>query len=142
MVDVRSHWNNPLDTALLGRWQSMVIAEKRGNTVTQAAFRRDAAPMQIVSGHIGRHRVHYEAPPSSPVDDEMARFLDWYNTTRPSEDAADALAGLIRAGIAHVWFEMVRPFDDGNERVGRAIVDHAISFLIRNKVIYLECKRG
>ena len=128
MVDVRNHWDSPLDAKLLGRWQCMVIAEKRGNIITRGTFRNDASPMQIVSGHSGRHRVHYEAPPSAQVDDEMARFLDWYNATRPTRgDGADALPGLIRAGIAHVWFEMIHPFDDGNGRVGRAIVDHALS---------------
>ena len=128
IMDVRSHWNNPLDAPLLGRWQSMVIADKPGNIITRGAFRHDAAPMQIVSGPAGRHRVHYEAPPAIRVDAEMARFLDWYNTTRPAESGDNnAMPGLVRAGTAHVWFEMIHPFDDGNGRVGRAIVDHAIS---------------
>ena len=128
MVDIRNHWNSPLDAPMLGRWQSMVIAEKRVNTISRGTFRHDVAPMQIISGPIGRHRLHYEAPPSARVGDEMERFLDWYNTTRPTENGNnDALPGLIRAGVAHVWFEMIHPFDDGNGRVGRAIVDHAIS---------------
>ncbi|MDE0155735.1 MAG: DUF4172 domain-containing protein [Gammaproteobacteria bacterium] len=127
IVDVRNHWNSPLDASLLGRWQSMIIADQPGNIIRRGAFRRDTAPMQIVSGGPGRYRVHYEAPPATRVDEEMARFLDWYNTTRPDADNSDASAGLLRAGIAHVWFEMIHPFDDGNGRVGRAIVDHAIS---------------
>ncbi len=129
IVDVRNHWADPLDAPLLGRWQSMVIADKPYNSITRGAFRNDAAPMQIVSGtHPGRYRVHYEAPPAARVDDEMARFLDWYNGTRPDENSGcDMLPGLVRAGLAHVWFEMIHPFDDGNGRVGRAIVDHAIS---------------
>ena len=129
ILDVRNHWDHPLDAALLGRWQSMVIADKPGNIITRGTFRNDSAPMQIISGgHFDRYRVHYEAPPATQVHDEMAQFLDWYNSTRPDGNSDhDIQAGLIRAGLAHVWFEIIHPFDDGNGRVGRAIVDHAIS---------------
>ena len=129
MVDVRNHWNSPLDAALLGRWQSYIIAEQRTSNIRRGAFRNDPSPMRIVSGSGGRLKVHYEAPPAARVPDEMARFLDWYNATRPTgqADSADALPGLIRAGIAHVWFEKIHPYDDGNGRVGRAIVDHSLS---------------
>ena len=82
--------------------------------------------MQIVSGAIGSYKVHYEAPPAVQVPDEMARFFDWYNASHPTRGDRP-LPGLIRAGIAHAWFEMVHPFDDGNGRVGRAISDHALS---------------
>ncbi len=129
MVDVRNHWNSPLDAALLGRWQSYIVAEQRTSNIRRGAFRNDSSPMRIVSGLGERLRIHYEAPPSTRVPDEMARFLDWYNATRPTghADSADALPGLIRAGIAHIWFEKIHPYDDGNGRVGRAIVDHALS---------------
>ena len=129
MVDVRNHWNSPLDAALLGRWQSFIIAEQRTSNIRRGAFRNDPSPMRIVSGSGGRLKVHYEAPPATRVPGEMERFLDWYNATRPIGHAgvAEALPGLIRAGIAHVWFEMIHPYDDGNGRVGRAIVDHALS---------------
>ena len=129
MVDVRNHWNSPLDAALLGRWQSYIVAEQRTSNIRRGAFRNNPSPMRIVSGSGGRLRIHYEAPPAARVPDEMTRFLDWYNATRPTGHAgtADALPGLIRAGIAHVWFEKIHPYDDGNGRVGRAIVDHALS---------------
>ena len=128
MVDVRNHWNSPLDAALLGRWQTYIVAEQLTSNIRRA-FRNDPSPMRIVSGSGGRLRIHYEAPPAERVPDEMTRFLDWYNATRPTghAGAADALPGLIRAGIAHVWFEKIHPYDDGNGRVGRAIVDHALS---------------
>ena len=129
MVDVRNHWNSPLDAALLGRWQTYIVAEQLTSNIRRGAFRNDPSPMRIVSGSGGRLKVHYEAPPAERVPDEMTRFLDWYNATRPAghAGAADALPGLIRAGIAHVWFEKIHPYDDGNGRVGRAIVDHALS---------------
>ena len=129
MVDVRNHWSSPLDATLLGRWQSLIVAEQRTSNIRRGAFRNDPSPMRIVSGSGGRLKVHYEAPPAARVPGEMTRFLDWYNATRPAghAGAADALPGLIRAGIAHVWFEKIHPYDDGNGRVGRAIVDHALS---------------
>lgn len=72
--------------------------------------------MQVVSGRIGHERVHYEAPPADRLDVEMSRFLDWLNGP-PREPA------LIRAGLGHLWFVTLHPFDDGNGRIARAIGD-------------------
>ena len=77
-------------------------------------------PMQVVSGPIGRQWVHYQAPPAAVVDAEMARFLDWFN-------APPQVEGLLRAGLAHLWFVTVHPFEDGNGRVARAIADQALA---------------
>ena len=77
--------------------------------------------MQIVSGPIGRQKVHYEAPPQGRLVREMDRFLDWFNTS-PAD-----LDGLLRAGLAHAWFELIHPFEDGNGRVGRALLDRALA---------------
>ena len=76
--------------------------------------------MRVVSGPIGRQRVHYEAPPASRVDAEMRRFLEWFNT-RPGPE------GLLRAGLAHLWFVTIHPFEDGNGRIARAIADKALA---------------
>ncbi len=82
--------------------------------------------MQIVSGPYGREKIHYEAPSATQVPDEMAKLIDWYNQTSPlSGDRT--IPGIARAGIAHLWFEVIHPFDDGNGRVGRTIADHALS---------------
>lgn len=82
-----------------------------------AAWRDDASgPIQVVSGPIGRPRLHFEAPPADRLDVEMHRFLEWINGT-PNEPP------LIRAGLAHLWFVTVHPFDDGNGRIARAIGD-------------------
>ncbi|MEL0583898.1 MAG: Fic family protein [Candidatus Thiodiazotropha sp. (ex. Lucinoma kazani)] len=126
MVDVRRHWDQPLSNELLGRWQSTVLSYQRTTLIMRGAYRNAPEPMQIISGRIGKYNVHYEAPPSSRVPDEMDRFIDWYNSTSPI-NGDDSLPGPIRAGIAHVWFENIHPFDDGNGRVGRAISDHALS---------------
>lgn len=80
------------------------------------AYRQHAEPMQIVSGALGRETVHYEAPTSVTVPAEMTRFLSWFNDTQTAES-------LVHAALAHLWFETVHPFEDGNGRVGRVVVD-------------------
>ena len=126
LVDVRKNWRTPLTHGLLGKWQSMAIPEQRYTSILRGAYRNDPSPMQIVSGFYGRETVHFEAPPATRVPSEMARFIDWYNQTSPS-NGSTSVSGIAHAGIAHLWFEVIHPFDDGNGRVGRAIADHALS---------------
>ena len=83
--------------------------------------------MQIVSGPPGRETVHYEAPPSNQVAKEMTRFLGWFANTAPIPERPPVMDSLARAAIAHLWFESIHPFEDGNGRIGRAIVDMAIA---------------
>ncbi|MCB1758648.1 MAG: Fic family protein [Gammaproteobacteria bacterium] len=126
LVDVRKNWQTSLTHDLLGKWQSMAVPEQRFRPILRGVYRNDPSPMQIMSGPYGREQVHYEAPPATRVPDEMGGFVDWYNQTGPlGED--NAKNGIARAGIAHLWFEVIHPFDDGNGRVGRAIADHALS---------------
>jgi len=127
LVDVRGKWQASLTQELLGQWQSMAIPEQRYTSVLRGAYRNDPSPMQIVSGPYGREKVHYEAPPADQVPDEMARFIYWYNHTSGALNKCNKMPGIARAGIAHLWFEVIHPFDDGNGRVGRAIADHALS---------------
>ena len=75
--------------------------------------------MQVVSGPIVRERVHYEAPISARLDTEMTRFLDWFESA--------TLDPVLKAGIAHLWFVTIHPFDDGNGRIARAIADLALA---------------
>jgi len=126
LVDVRKSWQTALTHVLLGKWQSMAVPEKRYTSILRGAYRHDPSPMQIVSGSYGREKVHYEAPPTNQVPDEMEKFIDWYNKTNRSK-GGKTISGIARAGIAHLWFEVIHPFDDGNGRVGRAISDHALS---------------
>lgn len=126
LVEVRKNWHAPLTHELLGKWQSMAVPEQRYTTIVRGAYRSDPSPMQIVSGPYGRERVHYEAPPAARVPDEMAMLLDWYNQSSPLH-GDQKIAGIARAGVAHLWFEVIHPFDDGNGRVGRAVADHALS---------------
>ena len=126
LVDVRKNWQTSLTHDLLGKWQSMAVPEQRHTSILRGAYRNDPSPMQIVSGPYGREKVHYEAPPAIQVPDEMAKLIEWYNQTSPLS-GDKTIPGIGRAGIAHLWFEVVHPFDDGNGRVGRAIADHALS---------------
>ena len=78
--------------------------------------------MRVVSGRIGHDTVHFEAPPYEQIDTEMSRFIDWFNS-----DDSQTLDGLIRAGVAHLWFITIHPFEDGNGRIARAITDMALA---------------
>jgi Fic family protein len=89
--------------------------------ITVGAWRSDAAgPMQVVSGPIGRERVHYQAPPAKTVASEMTAFLKWFG----EETGLDLV---LTAAIAHLWFVVIHPFDDGNGRIARAIADMALA---------------
>ena len=126
LVDVRKNWGSPLTHELLGKWQTMAVPEQRTSLIMRGHYRNDFSPMQIVSGAYGQYKVHYEAPPSSQVPEEMDKFLAWYNESRPLKNSGE-MPEIVRAGIAHLWYEKIHPFDDGNGRVGRAIADHALS---------------
>ena len=76
--------------------------------------------MQVLSGALGRERVHYEAPPRDRLDAEMGRFLTWFNERKTPDNT-------LRACVAHLWFETLHPFEDGNGRIGRAIFDLALA---------------
>lgn len=129
ITDASEAFGQPLDHDRLVRWQSALFP---GGTsgITRIAvgrYRDHADPMQIVSGRPGRETVHYEPPPSGQVVREMDRFLAWFAATTPEPGQAAPMDGLARAALAHLWFESIHPFADGNGRVGRAIVDMAIA---------------
>ena len=119
-VDVYRNFGEPLTDEKLFEWHRMV-ARGRWDLKTVGQYRQHKEPMRIVSGAIHDPVVHFEAPPSRQVPREMKRFIQWFN--RPVEP----LAGLARAGIAHLYFECIHPFEDGNGRVGRAIAEMALS---------------
>lgn len=124
-------WNEPLTDDRLCRWQAALFpgGGSAFKALTVGEYRSHADPMQIVSGPIGRETVHYEAPPSGNVRTEMSTFLAWFERTRDG-----SLDGVVRAGLAHVWFESIHPFEDGNGRVGRAIVDLALAQSVQRPV--------
>ena len=119
-VDVYRNFPGPLTDEKLFEWHHMVV-RGRWDLKEIGQYRQHEEPMRIVSGAIHDPFVHYEAPPSQQVPGEMKRLIEWFN--RPLEP----LSGLARAGIAHLWFESIHPFEDGNGRIGRAIAEMALS---------------
>jgi Fic family protein len=119
MLDATQKYDQPLTEDRLFGWQTALFPTGRSgmNKITVGAWRTDrSGPMQVVSGAIGRERVHYEAPAASLVAKEMKAFLKWLN-------ADQEMDLVIKAGIAHLWFVTIHPFDDGNGRIARAIAD-------------------
>jgi Fic family protein len=123
-VDVYSTYAAPLTHDTLSRWHGMLLAHDRG-LETIGAYRRHADAMQIVSGRIDRPTVHFEAPPSAQVQDEMNSFVEWFNRTAP--DGPAPLPALTRAALGHLWFESNHPFEDGNGRLGRALAEKSLA---------------
>jgi len=131
-VDVYRSYGGPLSSETLWAWHSLLF-QRRGGLLDVGRYRSGLAPMQVVSGPIHAPRVHFEAPPSSSVSREMEQYITWFNRTAP--DGAEPLPALTRAGIAHLYFETIHPFEDGNGRVGRAIAEKAFSQCIGNATL-------
>lgn len=131
IVDVRKNFHKPLSKELLFNWHQMVLvgfeSSILNSNLTVGQWRNSPEPMQIVSGPIGYERIHYEAPVSKDLDKLMAGFLEWFNNSFSVDSNSQPIPGVIRAGIAHLWFEVIHPFDDGNGRIGRAIIEYALA---------------
>lgn len=126
MLDVRNTFKQPLTESKLFDWHVMLMSGSSHPYLRIAGWRMSEEPMQIVSGHPGRWVIHYEAPPSRDVPKEMRRFIRWFNETAPGKSKAILFAP-VRAAIAHLYFESIHPFEDGNGRIGRAIAEKALS---------------
>lgn len=118
MLDATQRCLTPLTAARLFDWHAALFPTGRSGIfkITVADWRKDATrPMQVVSGAMGNEKVHFQAPDTEKVDEEMARFIDWFNKTK--------MDLVIKAAIAHVWFVTIHPFEDGNGRITRALTD-------------------
>lgn len=119
MLDAVGRFREPLTARRLFGWHAALFPTGRSGMakITTGAWRNDrSGAMQVVSGPIGKRRVHFEAPAAKRLRVEMRRFLDWFNHQPP--------AGLLTgAALAHLWFVTIHPFDDGNGRIARAITD-------------------
>ena len=122
ILDATGKYKNQLTARRLWAWQAALFPTGYSglSKIKVGAWRGDE-PMQIVSGPIGKEKVHFEAPPSERVVPEMKTFLDWW------ENGAKNIDGLIRAGIAHFYFVTIHPFEDGNGRIARAISEMALA---------------
>jgi Fic family protein len=123
MLDATQNFNSELtDERLLG-WHASVFPTGRSGTskIIVGAWRDEkSGPMQVVSGPIGREKVHYEAPAAGRLAAEMKSFLEWFN----ADDNTDPV---IKAALAHLWFVTIHPFADGNGRIARAIADMSLA---------------
>ena len=119
MMDAVTNCNKPLTPERLFNWHAALFPTGRSGMypITVGAYRTGGEPMQIVSGAMGKEKVHYEAPPSDVVPDMMTDFLTWINSDNTVTDP------VLKAAVAHLWFVAIHPFDDGNGRLTRTITD-------------------
>jgi Fic family protein len=123
MIDATGKYEEALTAERLCSWHAALFPSGRSGMqrITAGSWRtEESGPMQVVSGPMGRERVHFEAPEASRLDAEISRFLEWFEGT-------EALDPVIKAGIAHFWFVTIHPFEDGNGRIARAIADMALA---------------
>ena len=124
MIDVYNSWSAPLDHETLCRWHTMLMAGNR-HIGAIGRYRTHDDAMQIISGRHDKPVIHFEAPPSRQVPAEMAAYADWFNGS--GSDGKTPLPALTRAGIGHLYFESVHPFEDGNGRIGRALAEKSLA---------------
>jgi len=123
MLDATREFAQPLTKERLFDWHAALFPTGRSGIrrIKVGAWRtRDAGAMQVISGPVGRETVHFEAPGAGHVAREMAAFLDWFGSSSEEDP-------VIRAGMAHLWFVTIHPFEDGNGRIARAIGDLALA---------------
>jgi Fic family protein len=119
MIDATQNCFNPLTTDRLFDWHAALFPTGRSGMykITIANWRKDTTgPMQVVSGALGKEKVHFQAPGSDLIEKEMDKFLDWFNNF-------DKIDLVVKAAIAHLWFVTIHPFEDGNGRITRALTD-------------------
>ncbi len=124
MVAFYRSFGEPLNEEMLCTWHTLLMQGRR-DLRQVGSYRTHEEPMQVVSGKVYDPTVHFEAPPSSQVPEEMAAFLDWFDRTGSS--GSEPLPALTRAGTAHLYFESIHPFEDGNGRIGRALSEKALA---------------
>jgi Fic family protein len=123
VLDATQKYDQPLTGQRLFGWHAALFPTGRSgmHKIKVGAWRGDSSgPMQVVSGAVGKERVHYEAPPAAKLPHEMNAFLDWF-------EAKDDIDPVLKAAIAHLWFVTLHPFEDGNGRMARAIADMALT---------------
>ncbi|MEP6793762.1 MAG: DUF4172 domain-containing protein, partial [Saprospiraceae bacterium] len=124
MVDVRNTFREKLTVDMLFQWHRMLLPDSR--KIITGAWRSHTEPMQVVSGAIGKEKIHFEAPSSDVVPKEMASFIQWFNNTAP-DGKLPIRKPVLRPAIAHLYFETIHPFEDGNGRMGRILAEKALA---------------
>jgi len=122
IMDATMNYKKPLTAGRLKSWQAALFPTGySGLRKIQVGEWRDKEPMQIISGPVGREKVHFEAPPGEKIEEEVSAFLAWWR------EESKKIDGLLRAGAAHFYFVTIHPFEDGNGRIARALTDMALA---------------
>lgn len=122
LLDATNNYETPMSMQRLYGWQAALFPTGySGLFKIKTGELRGAEPMQVVSGPVGREKIHFEAPSHTSLAEQLQEFIAWFNAPPTTLD------GLLRAGIAHLWFVTLHPFEDGNGRIARAITDMAIA---------------
>jgi Fic family protein len=132
LVKAREDFESDLTEPQLFAWHKLLMLGN--NTITAGKYRSHTEPMQVISGAVGKEVIHFEAPPSAQVPAEMKMFLEWFNQTKPGGNTPIANL-LIRAAVAHVYFETIHPFEDGNGRIGRIIAEKSLAQGLKRPVL-------
>jgi Fic family protein len=122
LLDATQHFNLPLSHERLFGWHNSLFQSGYAGVAKIDVARYRSAGMKVISGSLGREKIHFEAPAPERVFAEMEKFLEWFNTPLPCVERS-GLDPVLKAAIAHFWFVTVHPFDDGNGRIARAIMD-------------------
>ena len=124
LLDATQHYDQPLTLQRLCGWQAALFPTGySGLSKIKTGELRGSEPMRVVSGPIGREKIHFEAPPQKGLSKQVNEFIHWFNKTAKDKK----FDGLVRAGITHLWFVTLHPFEDGNGRLARALTDMAIA---------------
>ena len=130
MRDAVTEWQRPLSMQTLLQWHQWLFQGQDSLLQkVKPGMLRGNAPMQIISGPIYKPKIHFEAPPRAALNSELEQFVKWFNNTATSTNDP-----LLRAGIAHLWFVTIHPFEDGNGRITRALTDRALAQADQNSV--------
>lgn len=122
LLDATQQFDKPLTAIRLKRWQAALFPTGQVGLrpIRTGKWRKPNEPMQVLSGPIGKEKIHFEAPPGHHVDKEMKQFFNWWKNCFKEE-------GIIRSGIAHFYFVTIHPFEDGNGRIARALTDMVLA---------------
>ncbi len=127
MLNAYHTFNKPLSKKMLNEWHFMLFqGQLNSSRMSIGKYRTHKEPMQVISGPIGREKIHFTAPPSKDIEKEMKKFILWFNQTAPGA-IYEIKAAPVRSAIAHLYFESIHPYEDGNGRIGRAISEKALA---------------
>lgn len=130
MLQVRVNYAEKLSEKTLKSWHKTLFNDSK--YINAGKYRKGDEPMQIVSGAVGREIVHYEAPPSDKVPQEIKQFVVWYNAFKTE---GNMLKVMVKTAIAHLYFESIHPFEDGNGRIGRALIEKCLAESLNRQII-------